>query len=127
MLIPHRGKGVFVLVIGVVAAVLMNALTFKLFGDDYYQRNAWPKVGTLWLAALGCLLLGAYLRGHPPAGNTRAGRRDDLPSDRKSGLLEKGARIAPKDHLCFVPVIYWGAIYFLLGVVYACVKLAGSG
>ena len=127
MFIPHRGKGLFVPVIGVAAAVLMNALSFKLFGDDYYQRHAWPKVGTLWLAALGCLLLGAYLRRRPPADKSER-RPSNAPSfDPKLDLLEKAAKMEPKDHLGFVPVIYWGAIYFLLGVAYAIVKLAGSG
>ena len=128
MLIPHRGKGIFVPVIGIIAAVSMNAFSFKLFGGDYYQRNVWPKVGSLWLAALCCFILGTYLKKHPSVDKFERQRTPhSLTFDPKLDLFEKGAKLEPKDHLCFVPVAYWGAIYFLIGVVYAVMKLLGRG
>lgn len=127
MLIPHRGKGIFVPVIGIVAAVLMNAFSFKLFDSDYYQRNVWPKVGSLWLAALGCFILGAYVKKHPSVDKFERRPQNDFSFDPKLNLSVKTAGIEPKDHLCFVPVIYWGVIYFLIGMVYAALKLLGRG
>jgi hypothetical protein len=125
LIIPHRGKGIFILVFGVVAALLMNILSSKVFGGDYYRMNLWPKVGTLWLAALACFLFGAYLQAHPSVDKSERKPRNGLSSDAVLGLLEKGARLEPKDHLLFVPVIYWGAIYLLIGLVYAVVKSLG--
>jgi hypothetical protein len=125
MIIPHRGKGMLILVVGVLAALIMNIISAKAFGDDYYQKNMWPKLGTLWLAGLGCFLLGVYVKKYP----SKEGKVTEhtLSFDPKFALLEKATKYEPRDHLLFIPVIYWGAIFFVLGIVYAGVCIWKGG
>jgi hypothetical protein len=97
----------------------MNIVSAKLFDHGYYQKNAWPKVGTLWLAALFCFLLGSLPQPSQPAKTT--GRQDErpLPPGSKPEVLEQVSRFGPQDHLFFIPVSWWGVIYFALGGLYA--------
>jgi hypothetical protein len=101
MITIHRGKGVVVLVAGVIAALLMNVITNALYDNDYYAAHIWPKFGTLWVAGLLCVALGAYLRKHP----TKVKDKDWV-------------RGESADHFFFIPVIYWGVIFFALGMIY---------
>lgn len=126
MLIPHRGKGLFVIIIGILSALLMNIISAKAFGDEYYQKHVWPKVGTLWLTRYGCLLLGIYLKKYPSKEPQTPG--NSLSFDQKLALLEKGLKYEPADHLLFIPVIYWGVVFFIIGIIYAGVNLwKGTG
>lgn len=103
MILIKRGKGWIVLVAGVLAALVMNVVTTALFRQDrdYYGNHAWPKLGTLWLAGLLCVGAGAYLRKYP----SKIRDKDWVDSE-------------SPDHLFFVPVIWWGAIFFVLGLLY---------
>lgn len=114
-----------ILVVGVLAALSMNIISAKAFGYDYYQKNMWPKLGTLWLAGLGCFLLGIYVRKYPSKEGQDAG--PSPPSEPKFALPEKAAKLEPRDHLLFIPVIYWGAIFFVIGIIYAGVSIWGGG
>jgi hypothetical protein len=121
MIIPHRGKGVSVILIGILAALLMNIISAKAFDYDYYREHIWPKLGTLWLAGFGCFLLGIYLRKYPTKENKAP--EGPLSFDPKLSLLEKGSKYESSDHLLFIPIIYWGVIFFVLGIIYAGVSL----
>ena len=102
MLEIHRGKGAIVIFVGgILAALIMNALTRALFDGRYYAEHIWPKFGTLWLAGLLYLLAGAYLRKHP----TKVRGKDWIPDE-------------AADHFFFIPVIYWGPIFFVVGILY---------
>jgi hypothetical protein len=108
-----------------LSALLINIISSKAFGADYYQKNMWPKLGTLWLAGCGCFLLGIYLRKNPSI--EKQVSRPALPTESKLALLEKVSKYEPRDHLLFVPVIYWGAIFFVIGFIYAGVSLWRRG
>jgi hypothetical protein len=126
MLIPHRGKGLIVILIGILSALLMNIISAKALGYGYYQEHVWPKVGTLWLTGCGCFLLGIYLKKNPSKEQKTPG--NSLSFDPKLALLEKGLKYEPTDHLLFIPVIYWGVIFFIIGIIYAGVNLwKGNG
>jgi hypothetical protein len=101
MIAIHRGAGTIVLIAGIVAALVMNVVTAALYDNDYYAAHIWPKFGTLWVAGLLCTGAGAYLRKH---------RTNVKDGDWFAGESEH--------HFFFIPVIYWGAIFFALGLIY---------
>lgn len=111
MIVIRRGKGALVAVALVLSALVMNIVTNAMYDNEYYGANVWPKLGTFWLAGLMCFLLGTYLRKNPTP-------------------VQKGDSIdwqAP-DHFFFIPVIYWTAVYFVVGIAYVAYKLStGSG
>ncbi|MEP6850060.1 MAG: hypothetical protein ABI999_14470 [Acidobacteriota bacterium] len=102
MFVVHRGKGVLVLISGIVSALFMNIVTDRFFGDDYYSTHAWPKFAALWLIGSICFAGGLYLRKYPTK----------LKVDRPEFEGES------TDHFFYIPVIYWGPIFFLLGIIY---------
>ena len=107
MLLIHRGAGPFVLLSGVIAALVMNVVTNALYDNDYYSQHVWPKFGTFWLAGGLCVAIGAYLKRRP--GN--------VPDD--DWIPNESAH-----HLFFIPVRYWGVVYFAAGVVFVIYKLS---
>ncbi len=118
MIEVHRGKGMLVPAYGILAALLMNIFTAKVFNDSYYQLHSWPKLVVLWMAGMGCLLTGWYLKKKEP--ERRRKERDHLASlDPKFDALNKLAYSGPLDHLMFIPVQYWGIVYFAAGIFYA--------
>jgi len=102
MIIVHRGKGFLVLIVGILAALFMNIITDRFFGDDYYSAHSWPKFAALWLIGGICVAGGAYLRKYPTK----------FKIDRPEFEGESA------DHFFYIPVIYWGPIFFLLGIIY---------
>lgn len=103
MILIHRGKGAAVVLLGgVLAALSMNIVTNALFDNDYYAEHIWPKFGTLWLAGLLYSAAGALLRKYP----TKIRDKDWVAGE-------------SADHFFFIPVIFWGPIFFVLGAVYA--------
>ena len=102
MIVIHRGKGIFVVIAGIVAALLMNIITDRFFGDDYYSAHIWPKFAALWLIGGICVAGGAYLRRNPT----------------KPQIKKKDFDGESADHFFYIPVILWGPIFFLLGIVY---------
>jgi hypothetical protein len=97
----HRGAGSVVFIAGIVAALIMNVVTNALYDNNYYAAHIWPKFGTLWVAGLLCTGAGAYLRRNPTIS--------------KDGDWFAGES---EHHFFFIPVIYWGGIFFALGVIY---------
>jgi hypothetical protein len=98
----HRGKGALVMIFGIVAALLMNVVSAALYDNNYYADHTWPKVGTLLVGGVFCTAAGAYMRKHP--------------SKVKDSNWIDGETA---DHFFFIPVFYWGGIFFALGLIYA--------
>jgi uncharacterized membrane protein YhaH (DUF805 family) len=117
MIAVHRGLGMLVPLFGIFAALLMNIVTAKLFGDSYYQEQRWPKLGVLLLAGLCCLVTGVLLKKK---------RLRDAPREQDyiaslSSRFESAKELAfsgPRDHLMFVPLQYWSLVYFAGAVFY---------
>lgn len=107
MLIIHKGVGAGVLLVGVLSALAMNALTRSLFDRHYYSSHVWPKFGTFCLAAVTCTAVGLYLKSKEPAGTDQ--------------FLGESPH-----HLFYIPLVYWGPIYFLLGLLYAIYSTASK-
>ena len=107
MIVIKRGYGALVLVALVLSALIMNVVTNALFDNEYYGANAWPKLGTFWLAGLMSLGLGLFLRDRP---------NKEFDKDWFKG--------ESAHHLFFIPVKYWGFVYFLAGLVYVVYKLS---
>ena len=102
MIIFHRGKGALVVALsGIAAGLIMHAVTRAAFDRHYYSEHIWPLFGTFWLAGLFCIATGYYLRKHP----SKVGDADWF-------------RNESADHLFFIPVLYWGPVYFAAGIVY---------
>lgn len=102
MITIHRGKGALVVVIGgILSALGMNAVTRAIFGGRYYAEHIWPTFGTLWLAGLLLTAAGSYLKKYP----SKVHDKDWIPNE-------------SADHFFFIPVIYWGPMFFVAGAVY---------
>jgi hypothetical protein len=111
MIVIHRGKGGLIIIAGILAALVMQIISLKYFGEEYYAAHAWPKVGTLWLLSALCLVGGLYLRSNP----TR-------PKVNKTEYFYDES----SDHLFFIPVVYWCPIFFILGLVYFIYRVSGN-
>jgi len=70
-------------------------------------------------------LLGIYVRKYPSREGQATG--PPLSFDPKLALLEKATKFEPRDHLLFIPVIYWGVIFFVLGIIYVGVSIWKAG
>ncbi len=98
----HRGLGIAVVAgSGLISALIMNAVARGFFDRRYYAEHLWPKFGALWLAGLICLAVGAYLR-------------KDTAHEANSNWFENEAA----HHVFFIPVTFWGLLYFIAGIVY---------
>lgn len=118
MIEVHRGAGGLVLIFGVSAALLMNIVTIKLFGDSYYQEHSWPKLVVLLLAGVSCLVAGMVLKKKRLRDAQREQEHIDSLSP-KFGAIKEIAFAGPRDHLMFIPLQYWSIIYFLAALMYA--------
>src|ERR1700730_12283546 len=107
----HDGMGMLVPLFGILAALLMNILTIKIFGDFYYQEHRWPKVAVLLLAAASCWMSGKYARKK----RLRDAEKERLYIESLSPKVEAVNQLAfsgPRDHLMFIPLQYWSFVYF---------------
>jgi hypothetical protein len=117
MIEVHRGAGMLVPIIGILAALLMNIVTAKAFGHEYYQQHSWPKLTVLLLASAFCLVGGILIERK---------RSRDAPKERerieslspKFEVVNRIVYAGPRDHLMFVPIKYWAIVYFVAAVVY---------
>ena len=55
MIMVHRGAGMLAPGFGLLFALFMNVLTFRVFGGEYYQEHRWPKLTVLIMSGIACL------------------------------------------------------------------------
>ena len=117
MIEVHRGAGMLVPIFGILAALIMNLVSTKLFSDTYYQEHSWPKLSVLLLAGLSCLGVGLLLKQKRLRDAPKEQAYIDSLSSRSAGLKNM-AFSGPRDHLMFIPLQYWSIVYFLAAIVY---------
>ena len=61
MITVHRGAGMLAPGFGLLFALLVNVLTFRIFGFSYYEEHKWPKLSVLIMAGLACLVAGTLI------------------------------------------------------------------
>ena len=117
MIVIHRGLGMVVPLLGIVAALLLNIVTLKIFGDSYYQAHRWPKLSVLFIAGAGCWIIGICMKKR----RARTARKEQAhiaSLDPKFKPLHSLAFEGPRDHLMYLPVQYWSLVYFAAGIIY---------
>ena len=104
-------------IFGILAALLMNIVTVKVFGDYYYQEHSWPKLIVLLLAGASCLVTGVLLKKR----RSRDAEKEQAYIDSLSPKFEAVKQFAfsgPRDHLMFIPLQYWTIVYFVAAILY---------
>ena len=61
MIVVHRGAGMLAPGFGLLFALFMNVLTFRVFGGEYYQEHRWPKLTVLVMSGIACLVVGVLV------------------------------------------------------------------
>jgi hypothetical protein len=62
MIVIHRGLGMLAPGFGLLFALLINVLMFRIFGFSYYEDHKWPKLSVLVMAGLACLVVGILIK-----------------------------------------------------------------
>ena len=117
MIVVHRGAGMLAPGFGLLSAVLVNVLTFRMFGGSYYEEHMWPKFSVLVMAGLSCLVAGTMIKRK----RTRDACLEQQAVGSLSAKLEIGKSLAysgPRDHLMFIPLQYWSIVYFVAAIIY---------
>lgn len=118
MIEVYRGAGGFAIGFGILAALLMNVITTRVFGDSYYQEHDWPTLSVFLLAGVSCLVVGLLLKKK----RLREALQEKAYIDSLSSkwpALKVFAFSGPRDHLMFIPLQYWSIVYFLAAIIYA--------
>ena len=113
MIVIWRGLGFLALLIGILACLVTNIVTSRMFEENnYFQRHLWPKLIALGVTGVCCWFLGRYLHRLPPR----------LVIDRATGqeILQK-----PNHHLMFIKLEYWGVIFLGAALALLVINLAG--
>jgi len=111
IMLVWRGVGPVVIVVGIVASLIINIITSKVFDqNNYFQDHLWPKILALIITGLCCWFFGRYLHSRPP----------------QRTINNKGEEvlIKPVHDFMMIKVEYWGVICFLLAVFVLVVNLA---
>ena len=67
MLIIWRGIGALAFIIAIIACLVTNIVTSKVFDEtNYFQGHLWPKVVALVISGVCCFFLGRYANSRPP-------------------------------------------------------------
>jgi hypothetical protein len=121
MIAVHRGVGMLAPGFGLLFALLLNVLTFRIFGGSYYEEHQWPKLSVLIMAGLACLVAGTLIK--------RKRQRDAHLEEQainalspRSEMVKLIAFSGPRDHLMFIPLQYWSIAYFVAAVIYILVS-----
>jgi hypothetical protein len=118
MIVVHRGAGMLVILYGILAALLMNILTVKIFGDEYYREHRWPKLTVLLLAGASCLVTGLLLK-KKREGDAQKEQEHIRSLSPKFGAVKEFAYAGPRDHLMYIPLQYWSLVYLIAALIYA--------
>jgi len=117
MIMVHRGAGMLAPGFGLLFALFMNVLTFRVFGGDYYQEHRWPKLTVLVMSGIACLVVGVLIKQK----RVRDADREQQAIDSLSQKHETANLIAfhgPRDHLMYIPLQYWSIVYFVAAILY---------
>lgn len=119
MFVVYRGLGMLAPAFGLLFALLINILTFRMFGA-YYEDSKWPKVTVLVMAGLACLVVGTLIK----AKRKREAHleQETIKALPGSETIKKIKYSGPRDHLMFIPLQYWSVIYFVAAIVYVSVS-----
>lgn len=125
MIAVHRGVGMLAPGFGLLFALLVNVLTFKIAGFSYYEEHQWPKLSVLIMAGLACLVAGTLIKKK---------RKRDAPLEEqainalgpRSETIKLIAFSGPRDHLMFIPLQYWSIVYFVAAIIYLVSASASS-
>ena len=119
MFVVYRGLGMLAPAFGLLFALLINVLTFRIFGAEY-EDSKWPKVMILVMSGLACLVTGMLVK---------AKRKRDAELEQEiikalpgSETIKRIKYSGPRDHLMFIPLQYWSVIYFVAAIVYVWVS-----
>lgn len=105
-----QGAGAVVLIIAILAALLTNIVTSRVFDENnYFQTHSWAQAVALWLSGAGCWFLGRYLHGRP----------GQIVIDKATGVA---VTVKPVHSMFFIKLEYWGPILLVIGL---CVLLFG--
>jgi len=117
MIVVHRGAGMLAPGFGLLFALLINVLTFRIFGFSYYEDHKWPKLTVLVMAGLACLVVGILIK--------RKRKRDAPLEEQAINSLNPKFKTAnliafsgPRDHLMYIPLQYWSIVYFGAAIIY---------
>src|SRR6185503_21138505 len=112
MLIFWRGIGGVVFIIAIIACLVTNIVTSKVFDEtNYFQAHLWPKVVALGISGVCCYSLGRYANGRPPK----------IVIDPRTGQQVEQKLV---HDLMFIKLEYWGLIFVGIGFVLVLVNLA---
>ncbi len=112
MLIIWRGIGGLAFIIGIIACLVTNIVTSKVFDENnYFQGHLWPKVVALVITGVCCYFLGRYANGRPPK----------IVFDQRTGQHVERKLV---HDLMFIKLEYWGLIFVGIGFVLLLFNLA---
>jgi hypothetical protein len=112
MLIIWRGIGALAVIIAIIACLVTNIVTSKVFDEtNYFQAHLWPKVVALGLSGACCYFLGKYVNGRPP--------KTVIDPNTGQQIEQKAVH-----DLMFIKLEYWGFIFAGIGVMLVLFNLA---
>jgi len=117
MITVHRGAGMLAPGFGLLFALFMNVLTFRVFGGEYYQEHRWPKLTVLVMSGIACLVVGVLIRRK----RVRDAHLEQQAIDSLNQKHQTANLIAfhgPRDHLMYIPLQYWSIVYFVAAIIY---------
>ena len=103
MLIIWRGAGPAVFIIVILAALLTNIVTSRLFDESNYpQTHSWAQTLAFSLAGTGCWFLGRFLHSRP----------GQVVINKATGFE---VTLKPEHSFFFIKLEYFGPILFVIG------------
>src|ERR1700694_119198 len=103
MLIIWRGAGAVVFILGILAALVTNIVTSRVFDENNYFQTHPSQAVALWLTGTVCWFLGRFLHSRP----------GQVVIDKDTGLA---VTVRPEHSLFFIKLEYWGPILFVIGL-----------
>ena len=125
MIVLYRGFGMLAPGFGILAALLMNVVSFRLLGVSYYEDYKWPKVCALILAGVACLMVGVLLKRKRKRNGYVAEQHVESISTDQTTEKSRASSFS-YDHLMFIPLQYWSIIYIVAAIIYGGIS-ASSG